>query len=75
MFGAPRKCDLFGRLAVKRESMPLLCAVPSQKSIFGCADFGSTIALDLQQKFEPFLHSSKKEMAMQSFLGIYSSFV
>jgi len=55
--------------------MPLLCAVPSQKSIFCCADFGSTIAVDLQQKLKPFLHSSKKQMALQSFLGIYSFFV
>jgi len=55
--------------------MPLLCVVPPQKSIFCCADFGSTIALDLQQKLKPFLHYSKKQMALQSYLGIYSSIV
>jgi len=33
--------------------MPLLCAVPPQKSIFCGADFGSTIALD--QCFPTFL--------------------
>jgi len=26
------------------------CVAPAKKSIFCCADFGSTIALDLQQK-------------------------
>jgi len=51
-----------------------MCSAP-QNAIFGCADFGSTIALDLQQKFNFFLHSSKKQMALHSFLGIYSSFV
>jgi len=35
----------------------LLCVVPFQKSIFCGGDFGSTIALDLQQKLKPFLHS------------------
>jgi len=53
----------------------LLCVVPPQKSIFCCAGFGSTIAFDLQQKFNFFLHSSKKQMALQSFLGIYSFIV
>jgi len=48
--GAPRKCDLFGRLSEKRESMPVLCVVHPQKYIFCCADFGSTIAADHQQK-------------------------
>ena len=71
----PRKCDLFGRLSEKRKSMPLLCVAPPQKSIFCCADFGSAIALDLQQKLKPFLHSSKKQLLLQSFLGIYSFFV
>ena len=68
--GVPRKCDLFGRLSEKRESMPLLCVVSPQKSIVCCADFGSTIALglDLQQKLKPLLHSSKKHMALQFFL-------
>ena len=47
----------------------------ASKSIFCCADFGSSIALDLQQKLKPFLHSSKEQMALRSFLGIYSSFV
>jgi len=75
VFGVPRKCDLFGRVSKKRESMPLLCVVPRQKSIFCCAEFGSTIALDFHQKLKPFLHSSKKQMALQCFLGIYSSFV
>jgi len=55
--------------------MPLLCVVPPQKSIFYYADFGSPSALDLQQKLKPFLHSSKEQMALQSFFGIYSSFV
>jgi len=72
---APNRCDQFGRLSEKRESMPLLCVVPPQKSIFCCADFGSTFALDVQQKLKPFLHSSKEQTALLSFLGIYSSFV
>jgi len=55
--------------------MPLLSVVPSQKSIFYCADFGSTIAVNLQQKLKPFLYSSKKQMALQPFLEIYSFFV
>jgi len=33
VFGVPLKCDLFGRLSEKREIMPLLCVVPSQKSL------------------------------------------
>jgi len=74
VFGAPRRCDRFDRLSEKRESMPLLCAVPPPKSIFCCADFGSKIALDLQQKLKPFLHS-KEQMALRPFLGIYSPFV
>jgi len=45
-FGAPRRRDLFGRLLEKRENMSLLCAVPLQKSIFCCANFGSAITLD-----------------------------
>ena len=72
VLGTQRKCDLFGCLCEKRESMILLCVVPP----FVCgADFGSTIALNLQQRLKPFLHSSKKQMALGSFLGIYSSFV
>jgi len=33
-FWAPRKCDLFGRLCEKCESMPLLCVVPPQTLSF-----------------------------------------
>jgi len=55
--------------------MPLLCVVPPQRSIFCGSDFGSTSALDLQQKLKPFLHSSLGQMAMRSFLGMYGSFV
>jgi len=62
-------------LSEKRVSMPLLCVGSPQKSTFCCADFGSAIALDLQQKLKPFLHSSKKQMALRFFLGIYSSLV
>jgi len=54
--------------------MPLVSSAPS-KSIFCGADFGSTIDLDLQQKLKPFLHSSKEQMALRYFLGIYNSFV
>jgi len=63
-FWAPRNCDLFGRLCEKRawKYAPLVCSTPS-KSIFCGADFGSTIALDIQQKLKPFLHSSKEQMA------------
>jgi len=39
---------------------------------YGCADFASTFALDVQQLF---LHSFKEKMALRPFLGIYSSFV
>jgi len=62
-------------LSKRRGSMPLLCVVLPQKSIFCCADFGSRIALDLQHKVKPFLHYSKKQMTLQCFLGIYSSIV
>jgi len=57
--------------------MPILCVVSTQKSIFYGADFGSTIALDLdlQQKLKLFLHSFLEQMAMRPLLGIYSSFV
>jgi len=61
-------------LSEKRENVPLLCVVPPQKSIFCGSDFGSTIALDLKQKLKPLLHS-KKQMALQSFHGIYGSSV
>jgi len=33
------------------------------------------IALNLQQKLEPLQYSSQQEMAMRSFLGIYSFFL
>jgi len=52
---------------------PLVCSALS-KYIFCCADFGSTIALDLEKKLKPFLHSSKGQMALGYFLGIYSAF-
>jgi len=54
--------------------MPVLCVVPPQQSIFCGADFGSTIAVDLQQKLKTFLHSYE-QIAIRSFLGIYSFFV
>jgi len=53
VLGVSHRCDLFGHLSEKRESMPLLCVVLPQKPIFCCADFGSTIALDFQQKLKP----------------------
>jgi len=51
--------------------MPLLRVVPPQKYISCGANFGSTIALGLQLKLKPFLHSSQEQIAMQSFIGIY----
>jgi len=33
-FGAPRKCDLFGRLSENRKSMSLLCVVPLKNLSF-----------------------------------------
>jgi len=45
--------------------------VPPQKSIFCDSDFGSTIALDLQQTFV----RSQKQITTRSFLGICSAFV
>jgi len=53
--------------------MPLIPVASAQNFIFCGADFGSTIALDLQQKLKPILHSFQEQIAMQSFLGIYSS--
>jgi len=58
-----------------------MCA--PQTSIVCCADFDSRFALGVQQKLKPFLHTikeqmallSKEQMALQPFLGIYSSFV
>jgi len=58
-----------------RESMPLLCVVTPLKYIFCCAAFASTIALDLREKLKPSLHSSKKQITLQSFLGFYRFFV
>jgi len=55
--------------------MPLPFVVPTEKSIFCCADFGSKIALDLEQKLKLLLHSSNDQMALRCFLGIYSSFM
>ena len=45
--------------------MSFLCVVPSQKSTFCCADFGSTIALelDLEQKSKSFQHCSLEQMS------------
>jgi len=55
--------------------MTLLRVVLFQKSIFCRGDFGSTIALDLQQKLKRFLHSSQDRTVMRFFLGIYNSFI
>jgi len=55
--------------------MPLLRVAHPQNFFFCVADFGSTIALDFQQKLQPLLRSSQQQMAMQSFLGIYSFFL
>jgi len=74
-FGAPSRCDLFGRLSEKRERIPLSCVAPPQKSIFCCVNFGSPFALDVQQKLQPLLHFYQEQTALRSFLGIYSSFV
>ena len=74
-FRATYRCDQCGYLSEKRESVPLVCAVPPQKYIFCCVNFCSTTALDLQQKLKVFLHSSAEQMAWRSFLRIYSSFV
>ena len=72
VFGAPRRCDIFGRLSQKRERMPLLCAVPPQKYTFGCAEW---IYDGLRSSTELFLHSSQEQMAIRCFLGIYRSLV
>jgi len=55
--------------------MPLFHVLPSQNFVFCGADFGSTIALNLQQKLECLLYSSQQQMSMRSFLGIYSFFL
>jgi len=47
--------------------MSLLCVMPPQNFIVCGADFGSTIALDLQQKLKPFLHPSQQQMANSIF--------
>jgi len=39
---------------------------PLKNISFVCADYGSTIALDLQQTLKIFLHSSKEQMALRS---------
>jgi len=49
--------------------------LPHPNFIFCGADFGSTIALNLQQKLKPLLHSAQEHIAMRSFLGIYSFFL
>ena len=49
VFGAPRRCDLFGCLSENHENMSLLWIVLPQTPIF-CSSF----ALDLQQKLKPF---------------------
>jgi len=45
--------------------------VPPRSFIFCGADFGSTIARDLQLKLKPYLHSSQQQMTMRSLFGIY----
>ena len=52
--------------------MPLFHVLSPQNFIFCGADFGSTIALNLQQKSERLLHSFQQQMSMRSFRGIYS---
>jgi len=75
VFGAPRRCDLFGYLSLKRESMPHLCVLPLEILFFVMSTLVVHCLLDLQQKLKPFLHSSQEQIAMRSLLGIYSSFV
>ena len=57
--------------------MTLLCVIPPQKCIFCDAEFGSTIALDLQQKLKPFLHSSQKQQYcfLSEFCSVWRSCV
>jgi len=59
-FGAPRRCDLFGRLSENTWKYPLLWVAPPQQSIFCGSDFGSGIALNLQQKNKDFPTSFSK---------------
>jgi len=54
--------------------MSLLRVVPHQNFSFCDVDCGSTIALDLQQKLNRFLHSSQQQIAIRFLLGIYSFF-
>jgi len=61
---APSKCDPFGRLTENREGMPLLCSEPPQKSVFCCANIGSTFVSNVQQTLKPFLHSSQEQAAL-----------
>jgi len=50
-----------------------MCSTSSK--VYLCdAEFGSAIALDIQQKLKTFLHSSNEQMAMRSLPGISSSF-
>jgi len=72
-FWDPTKVGPIWSLVLKRESMPLLCVVSPKIYTFCGADFGSTIAFDLQQKLKPFLTFFSKTMAVRSSLGIYSS--
>jgi len=58
-FGSPKQVWPIWPFVWKAWKYALLCVVPPQKSIFCCADFGSTFALDVQQELKPFLHSSK----------------
>jgi len=55
--------------------MPIFHLLPPQNFILCGAYFGSTIALNLQQKLERLLHSSQQQMSMRFFLGIYSFFL
>jgi len=50
--------------------MPLLRVLSSQNFIFCGTDFGSTIALNLQQKLKPLLHSSLQQWQCDLFLEI-----
>jgi len=57
------------------EKVPTPMVMYPQNFIFYGADFGSTIAYDLQQKLKHFLHSSQQQMAVRFFIGCYSFFV
>jgi len=63
-------------LVLKPSKYALLCVVPLESLSFVVPTLVlATIALDLKQKLKLFLHSSQEQMAMRSFLEIYSSFV